>query len=174
MLGTIKLTKNPDPDKYEYFGYGTGFDTLWNFSSWNGSGFGQNVIMSGCDMNSLVYIDNKKKDILILRKSIINGSDNTTLIEEKGCSINFTEQKKNFCLRLHYNVVNSYIFVNGAKIYKSKSKDSDINTSPFNLDNISKHFSVDNTKKTGLFGHVYDFSVNYDSIDANDILDIHK
>ena len=29
-------------------------------------------------------------------------------------------------------------------------------------------------KKTGFNGHIYDFSVNYDSIDVDDILDIHN
>ena len=29
-------------------------------------------------------------------------------------------------------------------------------------------------KKTGLNGYVYDFSVDYDAIEVNDILDIHK
>ena len=29
-------------------------------------------------------------------------------------------------------------------------------------------------KKTGLYGYVYDFSVDYDIIDVTDILDIHK
>ena len=39
-----------------------------------------------------------------------------------------------------------------------------------------KHFkilSVDNMKKTGLNGYVYDFSVDYDAIAVDDILDIH-
>ena len=40
--------------------------------------------------------------------------------------------------------------------------------------NISKDFSVDNMKKTGLNGYVYDFSVDYDAIAVDDILDIHK
>ena len=35
-------------------------------------------------------------------------------------------------------------------------------------------FSVDNMKKTGLYGYVYDFSVDYDSIDIDDISYIHK
>ena len=29
-------------------------------------------------------------------------------------------------------------------------------------------------KKTGLTGYVYDFSIDYDAIAVNDILDIHK
>ena len=39
---------------------------------------------------------------------------------------------------------------------------------------ISKDFSVDNIKKTGLNGYVYDFSVGYDAIAVDDILEIHK
>ena len=37
-----------------------------------------------------------------------------------------------------------------------------------------KRLSVDNMKKTGLNGYVYDFSVDYDAIAVDDILDIHK
>ena len=40
--------------------------------------------------------------------------------------------------------------------------------------NISKDFSVDNKKKAELNGYVYDFSVDYDAIAVDDILDIHK
>ena len=38
----------------------------------------------------------------------------------------------------------------------------------------SKNFSVDNMKKTGLNGYVYDFSVIFHVITVVDILDIHK
>ena len=37
-----------------------------------------------------------------------------------------------------------------------------------------KRQSIDNMKKTGLKGCVYDFSVDYDAIVVSDILDIHK
>ena len=41
--------------------------------------------------------------------------------------------------------------------------------------NISKDFSVDNMKKNiGLNGYVYDFSVDYDAIAVDGILEIHK
>ena len=40
--------------------------------------------------------------------------------------------------------------------------------------NISKYWSIDNMKKTGLNGYVYDFSVNYDATDVDNIVDIHK
>ena len=45
-------------------------------------------------------------------------------------SINFTATKKKFCLSLHYNGANSYLFVNGTKIYKFKAKDSEIVATP--------------------------------------------
>ena len=42
------------------------------------------------------------------------------------------------------------------------------------LGNISKDFSVDHMKKIGFYGYVHDFSVDYDAIPVDDILDIHK
>ena len=42
------------------------------------------------------------------------------------------------------------------------------------LGNISKDFLASNIKKTGFNGYIYDISVDYDSIDVDDILDIHK
>ena len=39
---------------------------------------------------------------------------------------------------------------------------------------FSKDFSARNMKKTGFNGHFYDFSVDYDAINVDNILDIHK
>ena len=89
-------------------------------------------------------------------------------------TINFTVTKKEFCLSLHYNGANSYLFVNGTEIYKFKAKDSEIVASPLCLGNISKDWSTDNMNRTGFTGYVYDFSVDYDSIEVDDIKDIHK
>ena len=75
---------------------------------------------------------------------------------------------------MHYNVANSYLFVNGAEINKFRTKETEINTIHLCLENISKVFSVDNMKKTGLNRYVYDFSVDYDAFAVDDILDIHK
>ena len=75
---------------------------------------------------------------------------------------------------MHYNDVNSYLFANGTEIIKFKAKYSNIIATPLCLGNISNDWSVDNLKDTGLNGHVYDFSVDYDSTDVNDIKDIHN
>ena len=114
------------------------------------------------------------KKNLVLGKDFTQGLNNARIYAEKLYSINFTENNKTFCSSFHYNGANSYLFVNGTEIFKFKVKDSEIIATPLRLRKISKDFSVDNTKKTGLNGYVYDFSVDYDAIAVNDILDIHK
>ena len=84
-------------------------------------------------MSSSVHVDNRKKDILILRRAETQGQ---TLTAEKTHSINFTLTKKNFCLSLHYIGSNSYLFVND----KRNSK-IEIVAAPLCLGNISKDWS---------------------------------
>ena len=55
-----------------------------------------------------------------------------------------------------------------------KIVDSEIGLSTLCLGNILRDWSVDNMKKTGFTGYVYDFSVDYDSTDVGNIFDIHK
>ena len=107
LFGAVTLTKNADIEKYKYSGYGIGFDRRSSFS-FPGGGFVQNIIIFGVDMNSSIHIDNKGKDILILRKGPTQGLVENSLTTEKMYSINFTLTKKTFCLSLHYNWVNSY------------------------------------------------------------------
>ena len=89
-------------------------------------------------------------------------------------SVNFTTPNKTFSLSLHYNETNSYLFVNGTAIYKFKAKDSKIVPNWLCLGNTLKDWSVDNMKKTGFTGYVYDFSVDYNAIAVNNTNDIHK
>ena len=60
---------------------------------------------------------------------------------------------------MHYNWVNRYLFVKGIEIHKFKAKDPEIVAAQLCLGNISKDWTVDNMKKTGFNGYVYDFSV---------------
>ena len=46
-----------------------------------------------------------------------------TLTAETLRSINFTKENAKFCLSLHYNGGNSYLFVNGTEIIKFKAKE---------------------------------------------------
>ena len=115
LFGAVTLTKNANIGKYRYSGYGIGFDRRSSFSFPSG-GFGQNILIFGVDMSSSAHIDNKKKDILVLGKGPTQGLEHT-LTAEKMYSIHFMVTKKKFCLSLHYNEANSYLFVNCTEIY---------------------------------------------------------
>ena len=145
LFGAVTLTENADIDKYGYSGYEIGFDKRSRLL-FSGGEFGQNVIIFGADMSSSVQVNNKTKDILILGKGPTEGLEHT-LTAEKMHSISFTVTKKRFCLSLHYNGANSYLFVNGTVIYKFMEKDSGIVAAPLCLENISNDWSVDYMKK---------------------------
>ena len=66
------------------------------------------------------------------------------------------------------------MIVNGKEIHNIKAKDSEIVATALCLGKISKDWSVDDMKKTGLNGYVYDFTVDYSNTAVYDILDIHN
>ena len=86
-------------------------------------------------------------------------------------SINFTVTKKKFCLSLHYNGGNNYLFVNGTEIYKFKAKYSEIVASPLCLGNIFKDWSTDNMKKKQVLMDM-PMILDNDATDIDDIKDI--
>ena len=134
----------------------------------------KNIIIFGADMSSSVHIDNMEKDILILGKGPTEGLDDTKLTAETIYPINFTQLNKRFVLSVHYNGSNSFLFVNATKIYQFKAKDCEIKDCTLCLGNISKDFTINNMKKTGLKGVVKLFSIDFNPIDTNNILDTHK
>ena len=120
LFGAVKLTKIANPNKYSYSGYGIGFDSR----SIINSDWGKNVIIFGVGMNSSVHANNK--NILILGKRQTKGLHNTSLTAEAEYSINFSRSERTFCLSLHCNRSNSFLFVNAKKIHQLKVKDSEI------------------------------------------------
>ena len=166
LLGAVKITKNSDPDKYVYTGYGIVFDSRSEFSLPDGS-MDKNVVIFGVDMSSSLHIDNKKKDILILSNDPAQGSDNKTLTAEAQYSFNFSRSNRKICLSFSYNGSNSFLFVNATKTYQFKVNYSEIKKYPLCLRNISRDLTSNNMKKTGLNGYVYEFSVNYNIADTS-------
>ena len=114
LLGSVKVTKNYNLDKYKYTGYCIGFDSRSEFLFTDGS-YGKNVIIFGADMSSSVHVG----------KAPTQGLDDTTLTAEAKYSINFTQSGKRFVLSLHYNGSNSFLFVHATKVYQFKAKDSE-------------------------------------------------
>ena len=70
--------------------------------------------------SSSCHIDNHKINFLVLDEGptyVINGSFASP---EETFNISFTKPKTNFCLSLHYNGNNSYLFVNGKETLSLK------------------------------------------------------
>ena len=173
LFGSVKLTKNADPDKYKYTGYGIGFDSRSEFLFPDGN-YGKNVTIFGADMSSSVHFDNKGKDILILGGGPTQGLDDATLKADAKYLISFTESGKRFVLSLHCSGRNSFLFVKATKVYQFKAKNSKIKGYALCLGNVSRDFTINNMKKTGLKGAANFLSVGFNPIDTNNISYIHK
>ena len=84
----------------------------------------------------------EKKDILVLGEELIRWLDNTSITAEAKYSIGFTVSKKKFCLSLHYNGNNIFLYVNSIKLYQRKAKDSEIKPYLLCLGSILNNFTV--------------------------------
>ena len=90
LIWTLKLTKNADPDKCKYSGYGIGFDSRSEFLFTGGS-YGKHVIIFVADMSSSMHVDNKGKDILILGEELTQVLDDDALTAEDKYPVNFKQ-----------------------------------------------------------------------------------
>ena len=92
----------------------------------------------------------------------------------KKININFSKSKTKFCLIFHYNRDNSYLYVNGKEICKFKAGNKSVNfPCQFCPGRISNKFDYVDSEEVSLKGNVYDFSVDYGSMDKSDVLNIH-
>ena len=67
------------------------------------------------------------------------------------------------------------MFVNGKETFKFKADKKNVNfPAQFCLGSISDGFSNTESREVPLNGNVYNFSLDYSTIDKSDILNIHK
>ena len=125
-------------------------------------------------MSSSLHIDNREKDILILAEGPTQGLDNTTLAAEAKYPINFTQSERRFVLNVHCNGSSSFLFVNDRKICQFQAKSSKVKDYAPSLGNISEAFTIDKVETRGLKGVVKCFSVDFNPIDINSVLDVYK
>ena len=105
----------------------------------------------------------------------VQGINDTTLYAEKIYSQKFTQSSKKFVLSLHYNGNDSYLFVNGRQELKFKAKDDQLIIDKLCLGNLSNEWTKSESEKTGIYGNIYDFVVDYRTInDVKPIYDMHR
>ena len=135
----------------------------------------KNVITFGVDMSSSVHVTNRANNIYVMGKSFIQGINDTTICAEKLFHNNFTEFGVKFVLSLHYNGDNSYLFANGREELKFKAKDDQLINEKLCLGNLSSEWTTSESEKTGLYGNIHDFVVDYKPIySVRPIYDMHR
>ena len=105
LFGSVKLTKNADPDRYKNSGYSIGYGFCSEFLFPDGN-IGKYVIIFGA--KATIAIGNNGKDILILGERPTQGLDDIILTAEAIYLINFTKPNKKFVVKLHHNGINSF------------------------------------------------------------------
>ena len=98
--------------------------------------------------------------------------DNTALTAEAKYAILHNQEKDLY--KIYTLMENSFFIFNAKKVYQFNAKHSEIKYYSMCLGNVSKDFTINNTKKTGLKGVVKVFVVDFNPVDANNILGIHK
>ena len=119
MFGATNIVKDSDKSKHVYS------DDVIIFDSAGSCRFGTEIartsVSFGTDNSSSSHTNNDKNNFLVLGEGPtddINGGVGTAETELK---INFSKTKTKFCLSLHYNGDNSYLFINGKEMHKFKA-----------------------------------------------------
>ena len=134
MFRATNIVKDNGKEKYVYSSYEIAFDGKGSWSS--NVDFGRNVIIFGVGNSSSHHTDNVKNDFLISEEGDTFGISGSFGASGKKILI-LVRQKTKFCLSLHYNSDNSYLFVNGKEIYKFKASKNVSFPSQFCLGSIS-------------------------------------
>ena len=123
----------------------------------------------------LIIVHHIKNDFLILGEGPTFGINGRFDASEKKFDVNFSKAKKQFCLNLHYNSNNSYLFLNGKEIYKFKANNGNVNfPSRFCLGRIPNEFDYVDSEERSFKENMYGFSVDQSAIAKFNVLNIHK
>ena len=182
LFGAMQITKNAtDNSKNNYKGYAICFDERSAFGHTIAEGGfahttdARNVLIFGADVSFSVHATNRANHIYLMGTGLKQGINDTTIYAEKNFYRNFTDFGKKFMLSLHYNGDDSYLFVNGRQELKFKAKTDQLVKEKLCIGNLSDQWTTSESEKTGVYGKIYDFVVDYEQIaDVKTIYDMHR
>ena len=126
-------------------------------------------------MSFSVHATNRANNIYVMGETFAQGINNTTIYAEKKFYGNLTDSGKKFVLSLHYNGDNSYLFANCRQELKFKAKKDQLVKEKLCIGNLSDQWTASESEKTELYGNIYDFVVDYKSINGvKPIYDMHR
>ena len=182
LFGAIQITKNvTDNSKNKYKGYGLCSDegsdidhtiTKGGFAHTTDA---RNVLIFGADMSFSAHATNKANHIYLMIEGLTQSINGTTIYAEKKFYRNFTDFGKKFMLSLHYNGDDSYLFVNGRQELKFKAKTYQLVHEKLCIGNLSDQWTTTESEKTGVYGKIDYFVVDYEQIvGVKAIYDMHR
>ena len=176
LFGAMQITKNVDTSKYDYKGYGICFDEGGQFGHTTTEGDfahttnARNVLIFRVDMSFSVHANNRANHIYVRVQNLFKALMILQFMQKK----TFIETLQILVI-LHYNGNNSYLFVNGRQELTFKYKTDQLVRKKLCIGNLSDQWTTSESEKTGLYGKIYDFVVDYEEIvGTTKILDIHK
>ena len=126
-------------------------------------------------MSFNIHATNRANHIYVMGDGFVQGIHDITTYAEKNFYRNFTDPGKKFVLSLRYNGDDSYLFVNGRQELKFKSKTDKLVKEKLCIGNLSDQWTTSESEKTGLYGNIYDFLVDYQAIvGVGPIYDMHR
>ena len=126
-------------------------------------------------MSFSAHATNRAYNIYLMGRGFTQGINGTTIYVEKNFHRNFTDPGKKFVLSLHYNGDDSYLLVNGREELKFKATSDQLVKEKICIGNLNDQWTTSESEKTGLYGKIYDFVVDYEQIsDVKTIYDMHK
>ena len=181
LFGAMQITKDAtDNTKNNYKRYGICFDERSHFGytitegAFTHTTNGRNVLIFGANMSFSVHATNRANHIYLMGEGLTQGINDTTIYVEKNYYRNFTNPSKKYVLSLHYNGDNNYLFVNGRQELKFKCKTDQLVKEKLSIGNLSDQWTTSESEKTGLYGSIYDFVVDYEQIvGVKTIYDMH-
>ena len=181
LFGAMQITNDADNSINNYKGYGIRFNERSDFGHTITEGgrahttCARNVLIFGADMSFSVHATNRANNIYVMGTGLTQGIHDTTLYAEKNFYRNFTDLGKKFMLSLHYNGNDSYLFVNGRQELKFKCKTDQLVQEKLCIGNLSDQWTTSESEKTGVYGKIYDFVVDYEQIvGVKAIYDMHR
>ena len=129
----------------------------------------------GADMSFSAHTTNRANHIYLMGTGLTQVINDTTIYAEKNFYRNFTDFGKKFVLSLHYNGDNSYLFVNGRQELKFKAKTDQLVKEKLCIGNLSDQWTTSESEKTGVYGKIYNFVMDYEQISGvRAIYDMHR
>ena len=120
-------------------------------------------------MSFSVHATNRANNIYVMGDGLTQGIHDTMLYVENNYWRNFTDPAKKFVISLHYNGDNSYLFVNSRQELKFKTKNDQL------VKEKCDQWTTSESEKTGLYGNIYDFLVDYQAVvGVGPIYDMHR